>query len=448
MKRGILCVLGLFLSVSACNTTGTMELPKVSSNDIVKLDTPVQDQASFALTKVVANIRRGTTIANFPAGGVEGVESGLCNLHHQGESTIEWGAGSSFLGNWSTELGEVFYNTLAQQGVNVAGNPQDLFDQSKEVSSAEYRIGGRIIEIKGNFCELHHWWDGRPLDQYSGEMFLSVEWSIYSNLLKREVLKFKTNGYAQQKTAKRDGVILALHNSFAAAAEQIVANQKFVDIAVRKVEEGDTFTGGELVITGVKPRRRSIEKDIDGILPAVVTVRSGFGHGSGFVVSPFGTILTNEHVVGKAQNVAVVLSNGIELSGTVERRDAVRDVALVKVDLRLPNALAIRLSEPQRLEKVYAVGTPILEGLKSTVTSGVVSGVRKYRKDGLVYIQADAAISPGNSGGPLLDQNGNVIGISVATILPAESQSLNLFIPIQEALNALKIKFILDSKSS
>lgn len=448
MRHGIRWFLGLTLFVAACNTTGTMELPEVKTADIKAVETPIQDQASFALSKVIANIRRGTTIANFPAGGVEGVETGLCNFKHDGESTIEWGAGSSFLGNWSTELGEIFYNTLAQQGLNIAGNPQDLFDQSKQVSSAEYRIGARITEMKGNFCELHHWWDARPLDMYSGEMYISVEWSVYSNLLKREVLTFNTDGYAKQKKAKRDGVILALHNSFASAAEQIVSNQKFIDIALRKVEEGDKFVGDELILRGVKQRRRAIEKDIDTIIPAVVTVRSGFGHGSGFVVSPFGAILTNEHVVGKAQNVAVVLSNGIELSGVVERRDAVRDVALIKVDLRLPNALSIRENEAQRLEKVYAVGTPILEGLKSTVTSGVVSGVRKYKKDGLVYIQADAAISPGNSGGPLLDRHGNVVGISVATILPGESQSLNLFIPIHEALETLKIKFVVDANSS
>ena len=74
------------------------------------------------------------------------------------------------------------------------------------------------------------------------------------------------------------------------------------------------------------------------------------------------------------------------------------------------------------------------------MTSGVVSAIRIFSRSGLTFIQSDAAISPGNSGGPLLDKNGNVIGISVSIIADVSAQGLNLFIPIGDALDALKLK--------
>ena len=150
-------MLGAFLA--SCNTTSTMEVPKAAALDAIKFDKPVNKQASFLLTKVVANLKRGTVIAHFPGGGVKGVDGYFCNISHQGKATIEWGAGSSVLGNWSTELGEIFYDVLSQKGLNIAGDPRDLFGQRETASSAEYLIGARISEVKGNFCEAHHWYD-------------------------------------------------------------------------------------------------------------------------------------------------------------------------------------------------------------------------------------------------------------------------------------------------
>ncbi|MCH9050748.1 MAG: trypsin-like peptidase domain-containing protein [Proteobacteria bacterium] len=100
----------------------------------------------------------------------------------------------------------------------------------------------------------------------------------------------------------------------------------------------------------------------------------------------------------------------------------------------------VRLERPARLEKTFVIGTPIKAGLRSTVTSGVVSAIRIEPRSGLSFIQSDAAVSPGNSGGPLLDENGNVIGISVIKIIGNSSEGLNLFIPIDEALEALNLK--------
>ncbi len=430
----------LFLVV-ACNTTSSMNIPNVSTTSGTEVTVPATKQASFALSKIIAGLKRGEPIAHFPGAGVKGVDGTLCNKDYGDDAIIEWGAGSSALGNWSTELGEIFHEVLSQKGINIAGNPKDLFGQERSVQSAEYRIGARITEIKGNICHAHHWWDGRPLNTFSGEMFVSVEWSVFSTLLQREVMQTKTEGYFKQKQQKRDGVMLAFQNAFAHAAENLMGMQDFVDIALRKQKPVDQAIGKPLLNIADKPLDQfDLQDNFDSILPSVVTIRIGTGHGSGFVIAENGLVLTNSHVVGKAKRLSVILNNGLEIEGEVLRVSERRDVALIKIPVRAPAVLPLRTKLPAPLEKVYVVGTPVIEGLKSTVTTGIVSALRQDEPTGLDFIQSDAAISPGNSGGPLLDEGGNVIGISVSSYVIGDSQNLNMFIPIKSALDALNIK--------
>ena len=104
--------------------------------------------------------------------------------------------------------------------------------------------------------------------------------------------------------------------------------------------------------------------------------RSCHGHGSGFFISEDGYLLTNAHVVGEADKVSVVLNNGFEVPGKVIRKLKSRDIALVKVGLRVPTALPLRAAQATKLERVFVVGTTLRESLSSTVTSEIVSGFR------------------------------------------------------------------------
>lgn len=151
--------------------------------------------------------------------------------------------------------------------------------------------------------------------------------------------------------------------------------------------------------------------------PTVVTVRQPGGLGSGVIIRGDGVILTNAHVVGNARRVEVNLADGRDLPGEVLGRDPTVDIAVVRVQASdLPVA---PLADSDRLEvgqAAIAIGNPL--GLERTVTSGVVSAVnRTLRGSGLdALIQTDAAINRGNSGGPLLDSGGRVIGINTAAL--------------------------------
>lgn len=437
----LIAAVSVLIMIAGCGTTDTMSIPKVASSDVSGVDAPTDKQASFALHKVVADIRRGTPIVHFPSAGVPGVDGHLCNHRFGSDATAEWRGGGSVLGDWRGEIGAIFHETLSQKGLNIAGDPKSLFKRGKSAPSAEYLIGGRITEIRGNFCHAHHWWDGRPLRKFSGEMYVSVEWTVLSSLTNKEVLKLKTEGYHKQKKSSRSGIDTTFNNAFSAAVENILLSEDFRKISLGKYKtdiEPAKFT--ELPILKQKLLKRPFNETVDRIIPSVVTLRVGNGHGSGFVIAENGLIMTNQHVVGDAKRVGVILNNGLELEGQVLRRNVKRDVALVKVPLRVPHALALRSEPARRLEKVYVIGTPHSEGLKSTVTTGIVSAVRTYGRAKLRFIQSDAAISGGNSGGPLLDANGNVLGISVLKVITETTESLNLFIPIADALTALNIR--------
>jgi S1-C subfamily serine protease len=139
-------------------------------------------------------------------------------------------------------------------------------------------------------------------------------------------------------------------------------------------------------------------------------------------------------VVGGAKFVKIKLAQGHSSVGEVLRIDTVRDVALIKTDLTSVVSLAVRSNAPQVGEEVYAIGSPLGSELSGTLTKGVVSANRTV--DNVNYIQSDVSINPGSSGGPLLDSQGQVLGL---TQLKA-ANGISLFIPIKEALERLNIK--------
>ncbi|HEX9938500.1 MAG TPA: trypsin-like peptidase domain-containing protein [Longimicrobium sp.] len=152
------------------------------------------------------------------------------------------------------------------------------------------------------------------------------------------------------------------------------------------------------------------------VTPAVVSISTRTGAGSGVLVRRDGVILTNAHVVGNSRDVVVGMQNGQQVPGTVLGRDPQLDVAVVRV--AGGNFPVAPLGDSDRLsvgQTAIAIGNPL--GLDRTVTTGVVSAVNRSlggQFDAL--IQTDAAINPGNSGGPLLNTAGQVIGINTIVL--------------------------------
>jgi serine protease Do len=161
--------------------------------------------------------------------------------------------------------------------------------------------------------------------------------------------------------------------------------------------------------------------------------RKQAGLGTGFIIDREGYIVTNNHVVDGADKIKVVLQDEREFEATVVGRDPQTDLALIKVDADkdLPAVPLGKSSDLQVGEWVVAIGNPF--GLEHTVTAGIVSAKGRVIGAGPYddYIQTDASINPGNSGGPLLNMQGEVVGINTAII--ASGQGIGFAIPIDMA---------------
>ncbi len=164
------------------------------------------------------------------------------------------------------------------------------------------------------------------------------------------------------------------------------------------------------------------------------------GEGSGFIVSADGLILTNAHVVDDAQKVTVKLTDRREFEARVIGSDEKSDVAVLKIDAQdLP---VVRLGDPRSLqvgEWVVAIGSPF--GFENSVTAGIVSAKGRNLPDDtyVPFIQTDVAVNPGNSGGPLFNLRGEVVGINSQIYSRSGGyQGLSFAIPIDVAMNVGK----------
>ncbi len=158
------------------------------------------------------------------------------------------------------------------------------------------------------------------------------------------------------------------------------------------------------------------------------------GLGSGFIISADGYVMTNHHVVDGSEQITVTLADKREFSAKLIGSDQRTDVALLKIEASgLP---AVRIGDSKRLrvgEWVIAIGSPF--GLESTVTAGIVSAKARETGEYLPFIQTDVAVNPGNSGGPLINMRGEVVGINSQIFTTSGAYAgISFAIPIDEAM--------------
>ena len=221
-------------------------------------------------------------------------------------------------------------------------------------------------------------------------------------------------------------------DNFSTLAEQV--GPAVVNIQVEKATKGGTglrqFQGQPF---GMNPFGDERFKDFFGKQLPPQERRQG-GIGTGFIIDKNGHIITNNHVVQDADKIKVKLKDEREFEAKIIGRDPQTDLALIKIEAKggvLPVASLGRSADLKVGQWVVAVGSPF--GLEQTVTAGIVSAKGRVIGSGPYddFIQTDASINPGNSGGPLLNLNGEVVGINTAII--AHGQGIGFAIPIDMA---------------
>jgi hypothetical protein len=310
--------------------------------------------------------------------------------------------------------------------------PDSVFADSD--SSADLKVGVQISDIQGRFCvdcptlfNRH----GVP-----GTVMMTANWEIYSTLERKVIAKVTTSGGADYNSHLGIDFLPAVYEGFRENVRQLLANGDFRKLVMTPAEPASAAIAPSLAPIVLQAGKGHLSTATAS--NAVAIVFAADGSGSGFLVSSDGYLITNHHVVGGSKYVKLKWADGSESLGEVVRSDSRRDVALVKADAHGRAPLDLRLGSVDQGEAVFAIGSPLGEAQQNTMTKGIVSATRM--REGLPYIQSDVAVTHGNSGGPLLDEKGRVIGITVSGLAPNGSPiGLNFFIPIDDALLALAL---------
>ncbi len=329
-------------------------------------------------------------------------------------------------------LAKVFRTELEKAHYPVPKISDAIFDepQDRVKSNAELQVGMLIKDVTANLC--------LKSDGALGGVYMKVFWQIYSPEAQKVVFEATTEGTYQPDGLEKVLADIFFDRAFAMAARNFLAEQGFYDVVTGAAPMDAKAAKDTLKLKGAKPSSEPLSKNITTLRSAVATIVGDTGSGSGFFVSQDGYLLTNQHVVGQARFVKVMLPTGRELVGEIVRSDKGRDVALVKTEPIAVQPIALRGSEPNVGEDVYALGSPLGDKFNTTLTRGVLSGYRTLENNR--YLQSDVAILPGNSGGPLLDAKGVVVGITVAGLGAKGLAGMNFFIPIADVLTKLGIE--------
>ena len=322
-------------------------------------------------------------------------------------------------------------------GLKIDGDGENIFEKATPDTS-ETELGAIIDSVNFNYC-LRPRYGTAAATSYSitGVATMSIEWQVYDKLSKTVLAKIRTDSGYEISTPTEGNSGLLFSGVFRENARKLAASQAFrtalltpegANMAAAAPTNQDPIPLTGAIAAGARPMGDAVA--------SVVMIYAGQAQGSGFLVSSDGMLLTDRHVVGDAKYVKVRWSDGIEGLGEVLRSDKVRDVALVKTDPRGRKPLALRREPLQPGDTVYAIGAPMGDRFQGTVTRGVVSAYRTF--DGLSYIQSDVNVNHGSSGGPLLDEKGEAVGVAeLGAQIAGAPLGLNLFTPVRDALDFL-----------
>lgn len=419
-------LLSLTLLASGC--ASSMHVPEVADEppNIIMENADVRP---MAFHKGVVKINRGQQIGMMQIGL-------LCVPNSRGQ--ITWKGGK--IDFTDDEMIEIFRDELKKENFPVVGDTSALFEDVNK-TSAELLVAALIKDIKMNVCYPMAGFGN--FSDAKGEAYMEVEWQVYSSLDRKTVHKTVTKGGSKLESARSTGAQDILYDAFAQATRNLMADNKFHKLVLRdsynSVLAKQDFKELELPVT--RASSVSLSKKINDVRMSVVTIRAGTGHGSGVIIGKGNYVLTNYHVVGESKHVKLMTATGREILGEVIRKDSKRDIALILIEPTGIPGLPIKEKEPSISSAVYAIGSPLMESLSTTISKGIVSGYRS--NNGLRYIQSDVTIQPGNSGGPLLDKYGNIVGIAVSGLTYNNSLAgINMFIPISDAISFLNIKLV------
>ena len=356
---------------------------------------------------------------------------------------------NAFSQNALSQLSKVFAGEANIAGYKTPGGSGDLF-KTQDTQKAEMQVGVIVAGLEHTGCMS-------PLGASGGNAVarITIDWQVFEPLEQKIVLRTRTQGTgrirfdSQSQTLAMDVTLVA----FAQATKALLSSPEFVAVVADPrggpagapttdlfpQAHGGSQSAATVQVANLPLRAAPFREQVSDLQKHVVTVRTAGGTGTGFYIAD-GLLLTNQHVISGVERAKVRFLDGREISADVIASDMRRDVALLKTESVALPGLALRRDKPELSSPVFVIGSPLGQENEGTISSGIVSAFRTTDQGPM--IQSDAAITSGNSGGPMFDDKGNVVAITVSMRLDRQGDQVNLnfFIPIADALEKLHIQ--------
>ncbi len=403
--------------VRAAGACGDVTVDRIEVPGVAVVPSPSTPAATTPSRATLGPLGFSRVVFRIPPGA----EVGHRRATPGGVPTVTWSWGSDLVASSDAVAVQVL-DRLRTRGFNVRGGEDLVFGRDR-AGEARFLLGG---EVSGFSYENLVFF----FTQHT-KASITVAWQVFDPRLDKVVFSRTVNG-----TLDEDGTVLpesALTRTLLASLEVASEDPAFLTALVPSAP-GAAPPSEPLPIPACKAPSRTLPADLPRVMEATVVLRRGSSTGAGVLVSPAGHVLTAAHVAGDGAGLEAVLPGGFAVPATLVRSDPGHDVALVTLPGRGTACLPLASDEPSVGASVYAVGAPLGEGPLS-VSRGIVSGVRT--DGGARFLQTDTSLNPGNSGGPLLDEHGVVLGIVSFKMVGEAVEGLGFGIPAPAASAAL-----------
>lgn len=338
-----------------------------------------------------------------------------------------------------------FYEVLDKAGVRIP-KPKDpkLFSElDQRPQLPRFLVGATITQVE---IQLRHS-TAKDLGEgpVMGRTKLQCEWKVLDRSTGKVILDHTATGRSNHR--QRGGYVQSDNiTAFEDALIQFISDSAFVQLVRDNTTPllptqplTDTTDAYFSVKRYSPPAFKTMSEMIRYADKSCVTVITDAGHGSGVIIDSEGYVLSAQHVVDGANRVEVQFSDGLRQDATILFADVDHDLVLLDIAGSGFKPLPITSSDSTGLgDEVVTIGTPADIALGQSVSKGILSGKRKI--EDRIYLQTDLAVNPGNSGGPLINEHGEVIGIVQSKLVGKGIEGLGFAVPMQVVMERLKLR--------
>jgi S1-C subfamily serine protease len=329
---------------------------------------------------------------------------------------------------------------LRDLGYNVRDSADALFDPAGDVK-IRFVMAAILHSVEVDF-EYEDLGRQRRRTVQNGVGFadVEVEVQLHDAVANKTVYKRTFQGHGEDEGVQPNPIIGAVVGAILKTA----TDAEFVGIISKgngQAEAADPSVTEIEIGACQRDESSKLPLDLPQALKSVVELQVGGAQGTGVIVSPEGWIMTAAHVVDGAPEIWVRFANGMELPATLAKTNTQFDVALIRVQGRAYPCSPIRNASMDLAigSDVFAINLSVGDKAKPTVARGVISGYPEL--EGRRFIQTDASINPGSSGGPVFAADGTIAGITVAKALGIGIEGLGFAVPIRDVVGHLSVRF-------